>query len=98
MMDILVPGNSKALLISSEYWLWLWTAKDRFFFFGGGGGRVSQGVDALRNKGDIKQTLENIQHSPNKRRFVEFWFICFFFTGYEQVSFLFPVSWSVVEL
>ena len=40
---------------------------------------MSQGVDALRNKGDIKQTLENIQHSPNKRRFVEFWFIWFFF-------------------
>lgn len=77
MMDILVPGNSKALLISSEYWLWLWTAKDRFFL-GGGGGGVSQGVDALWNKGDIKQTLENIQYSPNKRRFVEFWFICLF--------------------
>ena len=62
---------------------------------------MSQGVDALRNKGDIKQTLENIQYSPNKRRFVEFWFICLFvcfFTGYEQVSFLFLVSWSVVEL
>ena len=45
MMDILVPGNSKALLISSEYGLGLWAAKDRYFFLGGGG--VSQGVDAL---------------------------------------------------
>ena len=39
---------------------------------------MSQGVDALLNKGDIKQTLEKNQYSPNKRRFVEFWFICLF--------------------
>ena len=95
MMDILVPGNSQALLISSELLTLVMDGKGLLFSFG----VRAKGVDALRNKGAIKQTFENIQYSPNKRRFIEFWFVfVFFFTGYEQVSFSFLASWSVVEL
>ena len=42
--------------------------------------------------------LKTFNTHPTKDALLNSGLFVFFFTGYEQVSFLFPVNWSVVEL
>ena len=67
---------------------------------GGGGGGCPKVLMLCETKVTSNKHLKTFNTHPTKDALLNSGlFVCFFFfTGYGQVSFLFLVSWSVVEL